>query len=103
MATKSRENKRAISALKKDGWREHTSGMLYTHPMGGLILIQLRYMKIFRPLCVDSALDQIEPDTSGFSYIMLKTSSNTPQDVLVLGVSPNITALIATLRLLGEI
>ena len=110
MATKSRENKRAISALKKDGWKEHTSGMFYEHPMGTSILIQLRWMKIFRPLFVDSVLEQVNPDLPYNTYILIKTNpalihpyTFMPQDVLVLGTSPNITSLMATLRLLGEI
>ena len=104
MATKSRENKRAISALKKDGWREHTSGMFYEHPMGKLMLVQLRWMKLFRPLFADSALSQIDPSASGFSYVLVKTDPIwATQDTLVLGTSTNITSLIATLRLLGEI
>ena len=105
MATKSRENKRAISALKKDGWNEHTSGMFYEH--NSLFLIQLRWMRIFRPRFVDSALEQLDPKVSGYDYIVLKRIRDEvryfPEACLVLGTSTNITSLIATLRLLGEI
>lgn len=110
MATKSRENKRAISALKEDGWNEHTSGMFYSHPMGNLVLIQLRWMRLFRPLFVDSVLEQIDPDLPYNTYILIKANpamnrlyTFVPQDVLVLGTSTNIMSLMATLRLLGEI
>lgn len=107
MATKSRANKDALAYLTRLGWTGAPAGQLYQHE--NLRLVTVRHLKTRRPAYYRDIFDAIPNDTPDKHYVLarVKASRTTyfwEMDLAtVLGVSPNVTTLIATAKLLGEI
>lgn len=92
MATTSRENKRVITALKRDGWREHRAGQYYSSPNGSLVLVRVKY------LLLNSVTPfETPPPKTPFAHFAVYKHAD------FVGASDDLTSLVATLRLIGEI
>jgi len=107
MATKSRANKDALTYLSRSGWVGAPAGQLYRYK--NLRLITLRHLKMWRPAYCHDIFDAIPNDTPDKHYVLARVTSGSGTDfwttnrATVLGVSPDVTTLIATAKLLGEI
>lgn len=107
MATKSRANKDALTYLTRNGWTGVPAGQLYQHK--NLRLVTVRHLKTWRPAYYHDIFDAIPNDTPDKHYVLARVTSSSGANfwetnrATVLGVSPDVTTLIATAKLLGEI